>query len=150
MVALTADRQDSIELHGHLGQRYSYPVDAGAVIFQGAIVVIDTGDELAKPGATATTLIAVGVATDPADNTGGADGDIEVEVRANVWAFANSAAADEITLDDVGATCYIVDDQTVALTDGTASRSPAGIVVDVDPGSLGTVFVRMGPDVQPA
>lgn len=148
MVALTADRLDNIELHGHLGKRYSYPVDAGQNIFQGAIVVIDTVDQLAKPGVTATTLVAVGIATDPADNTGGADGDIEVEVRANVFAFKNSAGADEVDLGDVGATCYIIDDQTVAIV--STARSPAGVVVDVDDsGSEGTVFVDIGPHVQP-
>jgi hypothetical protein len=151
MTALAADRTDSTELHGHLGKRYSYPVDAGARIFQGAIVCIDTADQLAKPGATSTTLVAVGIATDQADNTGGADGDIEVDVRANVWGMKNSSGADEITLDDVGKTCYIVDDQTVALTDGTASRSAAGVVADVDDsGSEGEVFVDIGPTVQPA
>ena len=37
--------------------------------------------------------------------------------------FANSAAADAITLADVGADCYMVDDQTVAKTHGGNTRS---------------------------
>ncbi|CUH67985.1 hypothetical protein TG4357_03322 [Thalassovita gelatinovora] len=44
----------------------------------------------------------------------------------------NSAAADEITIADIGNKAYAVDDQTVAKTDGTATRSPAGIIDDVD------------------
>jgi hypothetical protein len=35
-------------------------------------------------------------------------------------------------LADVGKQCYLVDDQTVAKTDGTNTRSPAGFVRDVD------------------
>ena len=33
---------------------------------------------------------------------------------------------------DLGKTCYIVDDETVAKTDGTATRSAAGKVVGLD------------------
>ena len=46
--------------------------------------------------------------------------------------FANSASADLISLADIGADCYIVDDQTVAKTSGTNTRSVAGKVFDVD------------------
>ncbi|MCY1460857.1 hypothetical protein D9M71_784510 [compost metagenome] len=49
-----------------------------------------------------------------------------------MFAFANSAAGDEITRADIGATAYIVDDQTVAKTDGTSTRSVAGTIRDVD------------------
>ena len=49
-----------------------------------------------------------------------------------VACFANSAAADAITLADIGADCYIVDDQTVAKTSATNTRSVAGKVFDVD------------------
>ena len=41
-------------------------------------------------------------------------------------------SADAITLADVGSDCYIVDDQTVAKTNGTNTRSVAGKVFDVD------------------
>ena len=46
--------------------------------------------------------------------------------------FANSAATDAITLADIGKDCFIVDDQTVAKTDGSGTRSRAGRVFDVD------------------
>jgi len=57
---------------------------------------------------------------------------VTVPVRTGVFRFANSAGADEIALADVGADAWIVDDQTVAKTDGTASRSKAGRIMDVD------------------
>lgn len=152
MTALTTDREDNVELNPSSTKLFNYPVDAGAVIFQGAIVCIDTADKLAKPGATSTTLVAVGIARDQADNTGGANEAISIEVKNGTFLFFNSAAADEIDMEDVGKVCFIVDDQTVALTNGGATRSAAGVIVDVE-GAIATpglVSVRMGADVQPA
>lgn len=39
---------------------------------------------------------------------------------------------DAIALADIGSDCYIVDDQTVAKTSGSATRSVAGKIFDVD------------------
>lgn len=59
-----------------------------------------------------------------------------VQVRTGVFRFANSADTDEITLADVGADAWIVDDQTVAKTgavvESNPTRSKAGRIVDVD------------------
>jgi hypothetical protein len=44
----------------------------------------------------------------------------------------NSAAADLIAKADIGASCYVVDDQTVAKTNGGGARPRAGKVFDVD------------------
>ncbi len=49
-----------------------------------------------------------------------------------IFAYENSSAADEITKADIGKDCYIVDDQSVAKTDGTGTRSVAGKVFDVN------------------
>ncbi len=104
---------------------------ANAVFFAGAIACRNaTG--FATPGATATTLKALGRAEENVDNTGGADGDIAVRIKKGVFRFANSAAGDLIAAADIGNDCYIVDDQTVAKTNGTGTRSIAGKVIDVD------------------
>ncbi|MDX1527048.1 MAG: hypothetical protein R3337_00385 [Gammaproteobacteria bacterium] len=101
-------------------------------IYQGALVCLDaTG--YAVPGATATTLTAVGRAEATVDNSAGADGDKTVKVRRGVFKFANSAGGDEIVQADLLTTnCYIVDDETVAKTDGTSTRSAAGKVYGID------------------
>ena len=44
----------------------------------------------------------------------------------------NSAAGDAITRAEIGDVCYIVDDETVAKTNGTSTRSAAGTIRDVD------------------
>jgi hypothetical protein len=45
--------------------------------------------------------------------------------------FANSASSDEITRAAIGTDVYLVDNQTVALTNGSSTRSVAGRVWDV-------------------
>ncbi len=112
-------------------ETFSRGVAATKKIFEGSLVCLNaTG--FATPGAVATTLKADGVALTTVDNTSGADGAVNVEVRKGTFRFANSAAGDLITRAEIGTTCYVVDDQTVAKTSGTNTRSAAGTVVDVD------------------
>lgn len=103
---------------------------AGKVYYAGALVAVDAGGR-ATPGATATTLRGLGRVRETVDNSAGLDDDLEVPIERGVFHFAN-AAADPVSLADVGATCYIVDDETVARTDGGSTRSVAGKVFDVD------------------
>jgi len=63
-------------------------------------------------------------------------------VRPGVFKFANSANGDLIAQANVCADCYIVDDNTVALTDGGGTRSRAGKIVGVDSDG---VWVVVGP-----
>lgn len=114
-----------------LGKCRGYPIAAGVHAFAGAIAVLNATNYL-EPATTATGKKTVGVFNEEVDNTNGADGADTVEVERGYFHFANSAAADEITDADIGELCYVVDDQTVAKTDGTATRSIAGIVDGVD------------------
>lgn len=127
MVALTKDRNT---------QRrdvvvFADPMAASVKIFAGALVCLNAAG-FAVPGSTSTTLKARGVAQEQVDNSTGAAGAQQVNTRRGCFPFANSAAADEITRADIGATAYIVDDQTVAKTNGTNTRSAAGVIRDVD------------------
>lgn len=126
MTALTQDRNTP----ERAGAGYGFPAAAGAKVFAGALVVLSAGN--AAPGSTALNLVAVGRANARVDNTGGAAGDEWVKVSRGIFRFENSAAGDEITRADVGAECFIVDDQTVAKTSGANTRSVAGVVRDVD------------------
>jgi hypothetical protein len=122
------------------GVQFGDPVAAGAVIYAGALYALNaTG--FAVPAGTAGAGIARGVAEARADNTGGADGDISVAGRAGVFRFDNSASTDLIARADIGATAYVVDDDTVAKTDNSGARKAAGTIVDVD--DVG-VWVRVG------
>ena len=127
MAALTSDRNTP----ARPGDFMEPPVGAGAVIYAGSIVCVNaTG--FAVPGSVATTLKAIGRAEEQADNTAGSDGDLTIRVRRGIFRFMNSTAGDAIALSDVNADCWVVDDQTVAKTDGGATRSVAGTIIDVD------------------
>jgi hypothetical protein len=127
MAALTADRNTAMR-DGHI---VSLPVAASVKIYAGALVARDASGN-ATPGATATDILGVGRAEAQADNSSGSAGDLSVEIRKGVFRFENSTGVDEITPADIGSDCYIVDDATVALTDGSGTRSVAGTVFDVD------------------
>lgn len=113
------------------GQRVSVPLAAAAKVFEGGIVCINASGWGTK-GATSTTLKAVGVAETTVDNTSGANGDLSVEALRGWHKFANSTSTDAITLADYGSQCYLVDDQTVAKTSGSNTRSIAGVIRGVD------------------
>ena len=137
---MTAATQNRNTPH-RLGLSRGHLVAAATEVFAGTIAVINA-DGFTEPGTTATGLTAAGVFEHYQDNTTGADGDEVVEVKRGNFHLANSTGADEITRADIGKVCFIVDDQTVAKTDGTTTRSPAGIVDDVDDAG---VWVNIDP-----
>jgi len=122
------------------GQRYSAAVKAATKIFAGSLVCLNAG--YAVPGSTALGLIALGRAEEQVDNTDGANGDLSVSVNHGVFRFENSASTDAITIAEIGSDCFVVDDQTVAKTDGAGTRSLAGRIMGVDAQG---VWVAIGP-----
>lgn len=126
MTALTSDRNTPRAA----GSVLSLPM-AAVLIYAGAIVCRNASGYATK-GAVSTTLVGVGRANERVDNTAGAAGDKRINVEVDVFRFVNSADADAIAIADIGKPCYVVDDQTVAKTSGTNTRSIAGFVVDVD------------------
>lgn len=127
MTATTAER---LTQQRNTGDLLSIPAAVQKVL-AGTIVVLNTSG-FAEMGTTATGKIALGVANCTADNSAGAAGDINVEIMRGVFKFANSASGDAIALTDYGTNCYIVDNQTVAKTSGSSTRSIAGVVRGVD------------------
>lgn len=136
MTALTAARSTPSRAGGDL----SFGVAANTQIFLGALACLNAAGDLV-PGATATTLIAIGRAEQTVKGSATA-GEVPCEVRAGVYRWANSAAGDLITKTEIGKDVYIVDDQTVAKTSGGATRSIAGKVVSIS--LTGDVWVRTG------
>lgn len=126
-MALTADRNTP----SRAGEEVVLPAAAAKKFFAGSLVARDASGN-ATPGAVATTLLGAGRCAEYVDNSGGLAGDKSVRIEKGVFRFGNSAAADEITRAEIGTDCYIVDDQTVAKTNGTNTRSVAGKIFDVD------------------
>ena len=126
-MALTQDRNTPTRA----GDLISVPMAAGATIYAGAMVVANaTG--FAAPGSTATGLTYLGRADEAANNIDGADGDISLQVRRGVPFQFKNDGSDPVTQASLGKVCYIVDDETVAATNGSSTRSAAGIVIGVD------------------
>lgn len=127
MAAATSDRNTN-QRHGRLR---NFAVAAATVIPAGVMAALNASGQLVN-GATSTTLKCVGVAKVNINNASGAAGDVRGETEAGIFGpFANSSAGDQIALADVGADCYMVDNQTVAKTNGSNTRSVAGKVWDV-------------------
>lgn len=101
---------------------------ASVTLFPGAIACLNASG-LVTPGAVATTLKALGrVKRQYADDSGA----MRVEVERGTFKYGNSTAGDAITNADYGSQVFIVDDNTVAKTNGTSTRSVAGICRGVD------------------
>jgi hypothetical protein len=135
MTALAQGRQTRKLVDG----KQNAPQKGSTTIYQGGIVCLDTSG-YAVPGAATATLIAVGVACsnggqDSWANTG-SDGastvDYEDSATGEAFGFNNSASSDEITAAHIGKPCYIVDDNTVALTSNSGARPIAGVVRRVE------------------
>jgi len=135
MAALSADRNTP----AWAGDRRAGLVAAGAVIFGGALVMRNATGYLV-PATVATALVGVGCDNGVVNNTSGANGAAVLEYRIGTFRFNNAGAADLIAVADIGKPCFALDDQTVAKTDNTGARSPAGIVADVDANG---VWVRL-------
>lgn len=131
MAALTAARNTPSRATS-FGDRWDFPAAAAETIFQGSLVAFDSTAGVIS-GITSLTVRGLGRAEFDVDNSGGAKGDKTVVVRTGIFAFATATGGgDDIAADDIGKVCYIVDDQTVALTNGAATRSVAGTIADVD------------------
>jgi hypothetical protein len=124
-MVLAADRNTpeaiGVEREGLLG--------ASQTIYAGALLMRNASGHLIK-GATATGSFGVGRAEKKGVST--TAGVTAQRYRPGTFRFRNSSAGDLITVADIGTVCYIVDDEQVAKTSGTNTRSPAGVVDQVD------------------
>jgi hypothetical protein len=140
MAALTIERLTDFE--GTVPSRRTIPMKASTKVFKGGMVAIDASGNAMPAGLIAGGSVRVrGVATHTADNSAGIAGALKVEVHPGVWTFNNSSAGDLIAMKDCGAVCYVVDDNTVALTNGTSTRITAGTIEHVN--ADGTVRVLL-------
>lgn len=114
-------------------------VAANVRIFAGTLVCLAAG--YATPGGTGVALVADGRAEESVDNTGGAAGATRVLVKKGIFRFSNSAGADAITRTEIGKAVFVLDDQTVARTDGSGTRAAAGRVFDVDAQGVWVTFL---------
>lgn len=151
MTALADDRVT--DFAGRQPMRGSYGVKANVQIFKDSLVCLDSAGR-AMPGGTIASgaLFAVGKSSAKYDNrtvsqafvplSGLADA-CQVQVEFGIFGWTNSAGADAIAAANVGQVCYVVDDQTVALTSAGGTRPVAGIITEYRDSQ---VFVLSSPD----
>lgn len=126
MAALTSRRVSKTKAFTHI----DLPGTAQAV-FEGGTACFDTSTGLVAKATASTTMIPIGSFTKSETVAAAALVTIELfrELRAK-W-FVN-LAADPCVAGTVGGLCYLADDQSVAVTDATNTRSVAGRVWAVD------------------
>jgi hypothetical protein len=135
MTALSADRMTPRrERH-----KRHVPVGAAVKLYAGAMVGINAAGFLVPVTAVAT-LKAVTRNERTVDNLLGANGALVAETSLGVFRYENSASADLITRADIGNDAYGVDDQTVAKTSATNTRSVVGKIHDVDDQGVWVTF----------
>lgn len=117
------------------------PVAANVDIPAGVIVGISTTTGLADNATAAATVRVMGVSACRVNNTGGAAAAKSVTAERGVYGpFANSASADQVVAGDIGADCYVVDNQTVAKTSSSGTRPRAGTVFGVETAGVWVEF----------
>lgn len=149
MTALAIERNTNFA--GTIPARGTYPIKANVRIFKGGIVGLDTAGR-AMPGDTIANgcVKVVGKASATYDNRtgsvlGGAAEAVDVEVEYGVFQWiSKTGGGDDIVADDVGKVAYVVDDQTIALTNNTDTRSIAGLITEVRDDRP---YIWMGPHV---
>ncbi len=112
------------------GDRAGVPVGAATKVFCGAIVVWE--GPACVPGKTATGLKSAGLALETVDNSSGVDGEKLILIEMDGWFLVDNDIGDPVTTASINEPCYLVDDETVAATDGAGTRSVAGTVREID------------------
>ncbi len=126
-MSLTADRNTPYREI----RTMAVPVAANVKIYSGAQVAANANG-FAIPAAPGANLNYLGRAEVFIDNTGSADGAQTVIVRRNQqFKWANSTT-DPVDQSCLGKACYMMDDQTVAKTNGGNTRSASGTVMGID------------------
>lgn len=148
MTATTTDR--GTEFAGLAPARGSHPIAANTLIRKGWMVALDANGRAVPAGTIASgALVGIGKASHTLDNRtgsdlGGAAGAAYLEMEYGVFSWLSAGGGDAIAADDVSKVCYMLDNQTVALTSSTGARGPAGVISEV---RNGQVYVHQSPTV---
>lgn len=115
-------------------------VAADTVIPAGVIAAVNAAGHLVNAGTPGAVRV-VGYTQSRADNAGGVAGALMHPAwRGVAGPFATGAGADQVGAADVGALCYVIDNQTVARVDGGTGRLDAGRVWAVEDGGVYVLF----------
>ncbi len=135
-MALSAGRKTISYVPG----RREFVVVSGVTIYNGGMVAIEQATGFLRPARATATDKVIGYAEIVEGSVVG-DGVKRCIVRSDrVGQFKNSLSADLIANINIGADCYAVDDETVALTSNSNARPRAGKINLVDDAGVGVLF----------
>ena len=142
MAALTGPRNTTKIDDPVIPRTMALPVAAATTIYAGSIVCCNAAG-FAVPMTVSTTLRPYGRAKNTIVNAGGA-GALTIEIDRGAFPYNMGTAGDALTIADRGNLVYGIDDNTVGKTNGTATRSLAGLLLDVV-GTQAIVLIGGGP-----
>jgi hypothetical protein len=156
-VALTSD-QITVRYGapGNSTQPVNKPLTANATVYRGSIATTRSGYLVAASSPQSTDIVwglVQGAGPGTADQTtpgivgGTTNGAVTVEIATGSFFLASGTGADAITGANVGATCYVINETTVGLTNGSNTRPQAGVIEEYDTNeiyALGFVAVKLG------
>lgn len=116
------------------------PVAANTMIPAGIIAAVNAAGHMVNAG-EASAVRVVGYTQSRSDNTDGVAGTLMHPAwRGVAGPFHTGSGADQVGAADVGALCYVIDNQTVARVDGGTGRLAAGRVWAVEDGGVYVLF----------
>lgn len=134
-MAVTANQ--IVKRQGRDGKIATIGVAAGKRLYEGTLVFLDAGGDATDVKVDANTVFA-GIARHEADNSSGADGDIDIEV----WTDGDFELAIGGTLADseIGTACYATDNYTLNQT--STANVNVGKLMEVLSTTVGIVRIR--------
>ena len=139
---------------GNASQPVNLPITASAQLYRGTIAATRSGYAVEMTSPQSTDIVwglyegyGPGTAdTIPGMLGGTTNGATTAEVATGSFFLNAGTGSDAITQANVGATCYVFNENTVGLTSSSGTRPAAGVVESVvnPPNLTGMVAVKMG------
>lgn len=127
-----AKTETAIVTEMRCGTLMSVALASMALVLQGTFAVVNaSGYAIPSKDVGGADQNCLGIWDHSAENAG-ADGDVVACVRRKQQFLVRNSTADPVTQADLGAVVYVEDNQTIAKTDGTDTRSVAGHFMGFD------------------
>lgn len=123
------------------------PVAAATKIYANSIVAMNASG-YAVPASATSSLVVIGRAINSADNSGGAAGDLEINIEQGAFDFAMASGVNALVDGDIGKLVYAQDDCTVSKGDQGGTLPIAGVFLGLyTPANNSTTraIVQLGP-----
>jgi hypothetical protein len=125
------------------------PVAAATKIYANSIVAMNASG-YAVPASATSSLVVIGRAINSADNSGGAAGDLEINIEQGAFDFAMASGVNALVDSDIGKVVYAQDDCTISKTDQGGTLPIAGVFLGLyTPSNNSTTraIVQFGPSI---